>query len=79
MFSLIIVHWCRAKRLEESLANNQIPFELLEYYYEEGALYAANIGIQCNDLDAERRIVRPTSVRLATPFTDILHGRSWLS
>ncbi|KAJ8583780.1 hypothetical protein M405DRAFT_884670 [Rhizopogon salebrosus TDB-379] len=47
----------KAKRLEESLANNQIPFELLEYYYEEGALYAANIGIQCNDLDAERRIV----------------------
>ncbi|KAG2120128.1 hypothetical protein DEU56DRAFT_918460 [Suillus clintonianus] len=46
-----------AKKLEESLSNNKISFDLLEYYYEEGGSYAYNIGIEIDDVDVERRIV----------------------
>ncbi|KAG1751272.1 uncharacterized protein EDB91DRAFT_1078092 [Suillus paluster] len=45
-----------AKQFEESLSNNQISFDLLEYYYEEGAWYAHNLGIENNDVDIKRRI-----------------------
>ncbi|KAG1739331.1 hypothetical protein EDB19DRAFT_855418 [Suillus lakei] len=46
-----------AKKFEASLSNNQISFDLLEYYYEEGAWYVHNIGIEFEDLDIKRRIV----------------------
>jgi len=45
------------KLLEVVEAECKQKAKQLEYYYEEGALYAANIGIQSNDLDTERRIV----------------------
>jgi len=44
------------KQLEELLSNNQISFELLEYYYEEGERYIFNDGLLQNGLDVERPI-----------------------
>ncbi|KAG0707017.1 hypothetical protein DFH29DRAFT_995335 [Suillus ampliporus] len=46
-----------AKQFEDSLSKSQISFDLLEYYYEEGAWYAYNFGIHVEDVDAERRII----------------------
>ncbi|KAG2054863.1 hypothetical protein BDR06DRAFT_1007361 [Suillus hirtellus] len=45
------------KQLEELLSNNQISFELLEYYYEEGERYIFNDGLLQNGLDVERPII----------------------
>lgn len=45
------------KQLEELLSNNQISFDLLEYYYEEGKYYIYNSGLLHNGLDVERPIV----------------------
>ncbi|KAG1751271.1 uncharacterized protein EDB91DRAFT_1297671 [Suillus paluster] len=45
------------KQFEESLSNNQISFDLLEYYYEEGAWYTYNFGSNFKDVDVERRII----------------------
>ncbi|KAG1854361.1 hypothetical protein C8R48DRAFT_721719 [Suillus tomentosus] len=45
------------KQLEELLSNNQISFELLEYYYEEGERYIFNDGLLQNNLDVERPII----------------------
>lgn len=70
------MHWCRAKEFEESLANNQISFDLLEYYYEEGTWYTANVGDHFDGLDDGRRIVRATFI-LVTAFIDILYESSW--
>ena len=67
----------RAKRFEESLSNNQISFDLLEYYYEEGAWYAYYFGMEFDELDIERRIVRTLSFRVLTSNTDMLRERSW--
>lgn len=39
------------------LSNNQISFDLLEYYYEEGKSYIYNSGLLNNGLDVERPIV----------------------
>lgn len=39
------------------MSNNQISFELLEYYYEEGERYIFNDGLLQNGLDVERPIV----------------------
>ncbi|KIK41590.1 hypothetical protein CY34DRAFT_198844 [Suillus luteus UH-Slu-Lm8-n1] len=46
-----------AKQLEELLSNNQISFDLLEYYYEEGKSYIYNSGLLNNGLDVERPIM----------------------
>ncbi|KAG1750658.1 hypothetical protein EDD22DRAFT_957927 [Suillus occidentalis] len=46
-----------AKQLEELLSNNQISFDLLEYYYEEGKSYIYNSGLLNNGLDVERPII----------------------
>lgn len=46
-----------AKQLEELLSNNQISFDLLEYYYEEGKRYIYNSGLLQNGLDVERPII----------------------
>ncbi|KAG0707016.1 hypothetical protein DFH29DRAFT_897954 [Suillus ampliporus] len=45
------------KQFEESLSNNQISFDLLEYYYEEGAQYTYNGGICQNGVDIERHTI----------------------
>ncbi|KAG2097559.1 uncharacterized protein F5147DRAFT_715140 [Suillus discolor] len=45
------------KQLEELLSNNEISFELLEYYYEEGERYIFNDGLLQNSLDVERPII----------------------
>lgn len=45
------------KRFEESLSNNQISYDLLEYYYEEGTPYIYNSGLLHNGLDVERPII----------------------
>ncbi|KAG1871365.1 hypothetical protein DFJ58DRAFT_892801 [Suillus subalutaceus] len=45
------------KQLEELLSNNQISFDLLEYYYEEGKRYIYNSGLLQNSLDVERPII----------------------
>lgn len=45
------------KQLEEMLSNNQISFDLLEYYYEEGKSYIYNSGLLNNGLDVERPII----------------------
>lgn len=45
------------KQLEEMLSNNQISFDLLEYYYEEGKSYIYNSGLLNNSLDVERPII----------------------
>jgi hypothetical protein len=45
------------KQLEELLSNNQISFDLLEYYYEEGKSYIYNSGLLNNGLDVERPII----------------------
>jgi hypothetical protein len=55
------------------LANNQITFDLLEYYYEEGAAYVGYYGIEVGDMD-QRRIVSTLSVYLLA-FTGILYER----
>ncbi|KAJ8583782.1 hypothetical protein M405DRAFT_884672 [Rhizopogon salebrosus TDB-379] len=47
----------QAKEVEEALANNQISFDLLEYYYEEGGVYTEYVGIGQGDLDIQRRII----------------------
>ena len=65
----------RAERFRESLANNKISVDLLEYYYEEGAVYASNVGIEKDDLDTERRIVSTISVHLFTTLTTIRYER----
>ncbi|KAJ8583781.1 hypothetical protein M405DRAFT_937017 [Rhizopogon salebrosus TDB-379] len=59
----------KAERFRESLANNKISVDLLEYYYEEGAVYASNVGIEKDDLDTERRIV-PVVLKSACFSTD---------
>ncbi|KAG2154432.1 uncharacterized protein EDB93DRAFT_160858 [Suillus bovinus] len=45
------------KQLEKLLSNNQISFDLLEYYYEEGKHYIFNDGLLQNGLDVERLII----------------------
>lgn len=45
------------KQLEELLSNNQISFDLLEYYFEEGQRYIYNQGLLQNSLDVERPII----------------------
>lgn len=45
------------KQLDESLSNNQVSFDLLEYYYEEGKHYIYNSGLLQNALDVERPII----------------------
>ncbi|KAG1751270.1 uncharacterized protein EDB91DRAFT_1297653 [Suillus paluster] len=45
------------KQFQESLSNNQISFDLLGYYYEEGARYIYNSGIYQNGVDIARQIV----------------------
>lgn len=45
------------KQVEELLSNNQISFDLLEYYYEEGKRYIYNSGLLQNSLDVERPII----------------------
>jgi hypothetical protein len=53
---------CRVKQLEELLSNNQISFDLLEYYFEEGQRYIYNQGLLQNSLDVERPIVGTISL-----------------
>lgn len=45
------------KQLEELLSNNQVSFDLLEFYYEEGKHYIYNSGLLQNALDVERPII----------------------
>ncbi|KAG2341118.1 P-loop containing nucleoside triphosphate hydrolase protein [Suillus weaverae] len=45
------------KKLEELLSDNQISFDLLEYYFEEGKRYIYNSGLLQNGLDVGRPII----------------------